>query len=757
MSGGRPATSIFDPTKYYRSVLHVPGQEAWDIDFNEMQEIQDYYLRNGLIDLSRCSVVIISLTGKPVKSAEESIVNLPTDGIFEFYFMTASTIKWRKNAGAWDDNGGSGYTVVTDGDTVNENVGGSGVNVVFSVGQVANNTAQVSIGYSFKSIGNDPSYHSAYKVTCPASIVYFYGYRIIQVASIEDIPSATTNNFLYYDVYLETIDYTTDPDFAHKMADGRDNEPSPDRSQLKFEICVAESIPTAPTGHTYIPYAKTVDTGSGVLTVVPLIKKFGYKFAVAAEDLIPMIPKYLRASTGLDNSFRSFRSLLGRRELGDLKAYVKIKWNDYGTGTGSSNKLTVTDSDAFDGVPNYTTNEWAGYTLHDSSDAEFIIISNTATELVVDGTPASGAFTLHSGGVGYHFVLKRHVYDIDGNPGDWIKAKEYMSLAMGSGPLQEHIINGIEVGETIRVRVAACGTWYADSYSSYSELDTQAYWFAQLASSTVIEDLVLTASDTGFKAEVTIVEDYKSLIQSTEVIWSDDGSTPDPDSSTSVVRPVASKAIASIPASVNATATAKPYKAKARALDIFGRWTTGWVTATEIQPEGRIVDVLNDVKNMATAIGTDGNLTVAAIERITSYQTVAKSRVEIYPQEGPEIDAHELPGTGDWEKAVSTMNFNKSATVNNVYLMCKLWTSDGAVPVSLKVIVTYPGATPMEKTSNIVMTYKEESDPEAVNTIFALVVSGEQFPTGMVTVDLYYKTDLSYTCFIKELGIVATP
>lgn len=60
---------------------------------------------------------------------------------------------------------------------------------------------------------------------------------------------------------------------------------------------------------------------------------------------------------------------------------------DSGTGTGAAGSLT-------DGTKAWTANQWVGSTLTDSTNAEFSILSNTATALAVSGTPASGAYTI---------------------------------------------------------------------------------------------------------------------------------------------------------------------------------------------------------------------------------------------------------------------------------------------------------------------------------------------------------------------------
>jgi len=578
MSGGVPATSIFDPTKYYRSVLYVPGTMAMDFDWNHVQEILDYYLRKGITDLHKCSIVTVDLVGYPIKSVEESIDNLPTDGIFEIYFTTATKIKHRKNGGTWNDNGGTGYSVTTDGITVNENVGGSGLNIVFNKSQTTANTAEISLGFSVKTLGKDPKYLSAYKVSCFKSVLYFYGYRIVQDAVVKDIPSATSVNYLYYDVWTETIEYTSDYDFAHKMADDRYNEPSPDRQKVRFTLNAAALIPTAPSGHVYIPYARTEDNGSGVLTVTPLVRAFGDRIADEIVDSNPLtVPSHLRATSGSNEYFFCSQNAKAAAVIagGVANNYVNIKWNDEGTGIGSTGQFVVTFSDITAGAPNYTVNEWVGFYLS-VNDVDYKILSNTATTLTLeeDINPGSGAFVIHSGGTSYHVVFERHLYDSGGTPQDWIKATDDICGVCMSPPNQSKIFTGITPGERVRFKIASIGNTFRETsgYSDWLYVDVTSYTRHNVADE--IDLITIMPKDTGFDITARIKTAKRTEIQAVEYAWSDDNTTPVYGSKNSAVVPIfpgSDMVIHSVVGDICSLGV--PYKAIARCVDTIGRYS----------------------------------------------------------------------------------------------------------------------------------------------------------------------------------------
>jgi len=647
MSGGVASTSIFDPSKYYRRVLNVPGQLRFDFDAQEQQEILDYYLRKLIMDVSKCSIVVVPLISDPIKYAEEEITNLPTDGIFEFEMIDATHVKWRKNGGAWDDNAGPGYAVTCDGVTVNSDVGASGLNIVFNATALILHAAHVSVGYAVKFLGDDPKYDAgvgAYKVVVPRFDFAAYGYRIAEVAATVDIPAPVYEHFMYFDVWTEVIEYTADYDFAHKLADGSYNEPSPDRLKLKWDLKVAANIPDPATGHTHIPYARTRDQGSGVLEVVPLMIDFGERVLTPTErdelhaqntdthttqsklyvdgtpitgkevlvrQSVATIPLHLEATeTGLSTDFWIHKADKGR--MPSLpKAWIKIEWNDHGTGTGALKTFTVTSARVTS-----VSNEWIGYWLQDKNGDLFKVDGNTAGATPVfsleSGTPATGAYAILSGGNGYHVVIKRHKY-ILGVPQDYYINRDSFSSDRGlpidpAYPPTSQIwfVHDLEPGEEIKVLVAACGSWFQNHYSAYTEIETQAYNYAIPDSSACITSCVLTAMDTGFQVRVAIHTDYKEKIQLVEVAWTDDGSAPNFDSHRTYIMHVTEGAnpiaLAAIPAAIVPNPT-KKYRVRVRGIDTLGRETNGYVAATQIDPASAIITSMEEL-----ILGRDGEV-----------------------------------------------------------------------------------------------------------------------------------------------------
>ena len=73
---------------------------------------------------------------------------------------------------------------------------------------------------------------------------------------------------------------------------------------------------------------------------------------------------------------------------------------DSGTGTGSAGTFVTTKS--------WTVNQWSGYTLV-ASNGSFPILTNTATTLTVNGTPATGAFSIRLGFKGISF---KYLWDL---------------------------------------------------------------------------------------------------------------------------------------------------------------------------------------------------------------------------------------------------------------------------------------------------------------------------------------------------------
>ncbi|HUT77019.1 MAG TPA: hypothetical protein VM285_04995, partial [Polyangia bacterium] len=123
---------------------------------------------------------------------------------------------------------------------------------------------------------------------------------------------------------------------------------------------------------------------------------------ILTRQVAPPAPTRLRLTTAFEDTLRAVADdVAGYPSM--RQAYILAKFGDTGTGTASGNTFTKSSSEF-----TWTTNEWAGQYMTDSTDRTYLVVSNTVDTLTFDAddAPASGAFTLGPAAAGYRFLLE---------------------------------------------------------------------------------------------------------------------------------------------------------------------------------------------------------------------------------------------------------------------------------------------------------------------------------------------------------------
>jgi len=267
MSGGVPGASIFDESKNYRQVIVVPGTYLTDFDYNEIQEILAFFLRKSISEMGFMTRLAF---GDGILKTRDNRSNRPGDGFYDFEFIASGRVKWRKNEGSWNDNGGTGYSVIVDGSTWNEDVGSSGIDLVFQSTADMGTSGRAVVSDARRFFGFEVKYEGQlYEVTVKPGAMHVHGYRVPNDSNIVlVIPQSPATHYVYVDIWLSTIEYTQDYDFGHwNTGKGSYDEPSPDRLKLNWQAKQVSAMPSVPSGHFHVPLAKVTDMGGGAMGV----------------------------------------------------------------------------------------------------------------------------------------------------------------------------------------------------------------------------------------------------------------------------------------------------------------------------------------------------------------------------------------------------------------------------------------------------------------------------------------------------------
>ncbi|HUU82608.1 MAG TPA: hypothetical protein VM243_03795, partial [Phycisphaerae bacterium] len=323
---------------------------------------------------------------------------------------------------------------------------------------------------------------------------------------------------------------------------------------------------------------------------------------ILTRQVAPPAPTRLRLTTAFEDTLRAVADdVAGYPSM--RQAYILAKFGDTGTGTASGNTFTKSSSEF-----TWTTNEWAGQYMTDSTDRTYLVVSNTVDTLTFDAddAPASGAFTLGPAAAGYRFLLE----PLDPTSGEPISYEHAESTFAASPVKMQQIWHGLTPAVNYRVRVCSMGDWFQSSASAWCTPVTAIAGGAKVIPASCadsLEAITTLAVDSGIKVSWSRVGAYAAEIAGVEVCWTDDGSTP---SFTNLSHKHAFVTHDHVVLPVPFSTTAVPVTAKValRCVDRAGRHCTTALALTPLTTKSTGLSIASMAAELVTARGDSASL-----------------------------------------------------------------------------------------------------------------------------------------------------
>jgi len=308
-------------------------------------------------------------------------------------------------------------------------------------------------------------------------------------------------------------------------------------------------------------------------------------------------PTRLTLTTGWDDDFRKNGAAAGL--VSTRPAFIKAEFGDKGTGTASGNTFTWSTNR----VGNWTTNEWAGQYLSCADGNTWRVVSNTTTTLTLEvgAMPVSGSFYLGPNAAGYRFVIKT----LDPDTDEEIARAESEAHAATTPVLMEYIWHNLTSDIKYSVQIASKGSWFQKDWSDFCSAQTiTAGGPKEIPDdcAATIKNVVVSADDDGIRIVWDIESGYTDKVAGVEIVYTDDGTTPDFDNKGHRKIYTDRKNIV-LPARITTDDTTYTVKAKLRAVDRGGRHCTTPITITPVATKKYPADLsalVSDYKNIIT-------------------------------------------------------------------------------------------------------------------------------------------------------------
>lgn len=333
---------------------------------------------------------------------------------------------------------------------------------------------------------------------------------------------------------------------------------------------------------------------------------------ILTRQVAPPVPTRLRITTGFEDAFRAAAdAVAGLVSL--RQAYILAKFGDTGTGTATDNTFTKSSSEL-----TWTTNEWAGQYMTDSTDQTYLVLSNTVDTLTFDADdePASGAFTLGPAAAGYRFLLE----PLDPTSGEPISYEHAESTFAASPVKMQQMWHGLTPAVNYRVRVCSMGDWFQTSASAWCTPVTTVAGGTKVipaACADSLEAVTTEAVDSGIKVTWSRKSAYQADIAGIEVCWTDDGATPNFDN-VSHKHLFVTHDCAVLPVPFSTTAAPVTAKVALRCVDRAGRHCTTPYALTPLYTKSTGVAIASLAAEVVAARGDKDSL-AERVSAVTAY------------------------------------------------------------------------------------------------------------------------------------------
>lgn len=387
----------FDATKNYANLECQDGQFVVAGDFNHIQSIINNQQEETGKFLSGYALSINHMVNSPILKVRAN--NDLTEGqVITIEFTAATTVRWRKNSGAWT----AGIAVVKDNTTWNT-IGTSGVEAIFISTATTGDISEVWVAQGMRLLGGtmvDTGVGSQLKLNSGSWMILgkYVALPNLVVSTVSD------EDYLYIRVTEARVTHTTDPEIGHKLADGNYASVSPIAVQKVYELMSSAAFPN----NVVTPYAEYIIVG---------------KASVAAGVVTP---------TYMWPNPYDLQKII--REKGDTDAPSAPTGLALVTGAEESLMLPSVDVALYPTANGYLTMSCTANPEPDIAMYEFKVctlnsigtIVNTTTYPVYPNLDAGGvgipigvSMTLHNQKVGVRMTVYVRAYDQSGNVGVW--------------------------------------------------------------------------------------------------------------------------------------------------------------------------------------------------------------------------------------------------------------------------------------------------------------------------------------------------
>lgn len=314
-------TNTYDRDKNYTELVLDDSQEGWAKDFNHLNSIVKD--QQELLDmLGGGTALILRDAFGGVYTYDPSnlldIVDIRTNsdfeksGIYYFNILSATTFRWKYNAGSWS----GAVTVVADGETWNKNPGSCGFDIVFR-SVMSSSSCSVIASKAVRGPGGEIYYNGVLNTVSMQAGHWSVNGRWIEIAA-NSVGALATGDIIYASVALSTEDRSTDSTLGHYLGDGRYHPYSP--TATKWTLTVSKSaeaaLPDDSASTRIIPLAQ-VKNIAGVISVdgyfsAPLslhsLAREASEGWIGGEPSIPTGLTWVSGSHAVSGAIRGFPS-----------------------------------------------------------------------------------------------------------------------------------------------------------------------------------------------------------------------------------------------------------------------------------------------------------------------------------------------------------------------------------------------------------------------------------------------------------------
>lgn len=405
------STDNFDRSDGYSKVNLRDGAQFWAQDANLQSSLNKD--QRGLLSagISGYQLALfdaagnifkwgISATTIPVANirVSEGVFNGDGNGVYTFEMVDATHFRYKYNNDAWS----ASYVCTADGNTWDIDAGSSGFDVVFASGMAPLDTCTLVVSKALRMLGGEIFYNGVANAVCMAKGLWQIEGQAVELPRT-DITGIADGEYIYLAVTQSEVLYTTDPDLAHRGADGNVHFLSPSATKPVYTVShgLLATIPDETSAQKIIILAKAHNTAT-VITPDQIWPE-PYDLQKVMRDTnpnwgykVPATPSGLAATNGYeeDDNEGVLRGL-------ESKSYVRLECTASTEGNLSHYEFSVefnTDAGGVGPLTRYSFHQvpWESgitpyFTLHDVKTNSYLTLRVRLVDRLGVASPWSAA------------------------------------------------------------------------------------------------------------------------------------------------------------------------------------------------------------------------------------------------------------------------------------------------------------------------------------------------------------------------------